>query len=105
MHRVYNPSNFRSPCKSNNPSLEYFENIMKLPKLNKVYKLDFEDNDFKIQYYENRNRVELTYRQKEYRNIEEDKIKNNVTLQQKNKMRFKNLSLQFKSAGEDERFH
>jgi hypothetical protein len=38
---------------------------MKLPRLNKSFRLDIEDNDFMLQYFENKNRIELTYRQKE----------------------------------------
>jgi hypothetical protein len=71
MHRVYNPST-HSPSKTKlkslqgkNKSIEQIESFMKLPRLNKSYKIDVEDGDFVFQYFENKNRIELTYRQKD----------------------------------------
>jgi hypothetical protein len=47
-----------------NPSLVCLENILKLPKINKEYKVDIIDDNFTIRYFENKKRVELTYRQR-----------------------------------------
>jgi hypothetical protein len=71
MYRVYNPI-VHSPSKTKlkslltkNKSMERIETFMKLPRLNKSFRLDIEDNDFTLQYFENKNRIELTYRQKD----------------------------------------
>ena len=48
-----------------NPSLICLEKIMRLPKINKEYKVDIEDDHFTIRYFENKKRVQITYRQKD----------------------------------------
>jgi hypothetical protein len=48
-----------------NPSLICLENILRLPKINKEYNIDIEDDRYRIRYFENKKRVELTYRQKD----------------------------------------
>lgn len=77
MNRVYNLTRFHSPLKTlsprksrkpsviqKNPSIVCLEKILKLPKINKEYKVDIIDDNFTIRYFENKNRVELTYRQR-----------------------------------------
>ena len=76
MNRVYNLTRLHSPLKilsprrkqksilQKNPSIVCLEKILKLPKINKEYKVDIIDNNFTIQYFENKKRVELTYRQR-----------------------------------------
>jgi hypothetical protein len=59
-----------------NPSLICLENILRLPKINKEYKVDIVDDHFTIRYFENKKRVELTYRQKD----QDDKNKKRVEL-------------------------
>jgi hypothetical protein len=71
MNRVYNLTRIHSPRlvkklaqTQKNPSLECLENIMKLPKMNKEYKVDIIDDNFTIRYYENKKRVSLTYKKR-----------------------------------------
>jgi hypothetical protein len=45
-----------------NPSLACLESILRLPKINKEYKVDIVDENFTIRYFENKKRVQLTYR-------------------------------------------
>lgn len=54
-----------------NPSLICLEKILKLPKINKDYKVDIIDDHFTIRYFENKKRVELTYRQRNPQEIQE----------------------------------
>lgn len=44
------------------PSLACLESILRLPKINKDYKVDIVDENFTIRYFENKKRVQLTYR-------------------------------------------
>jgi hypothetical protein len=86
MNRVYNLSRVNSPLKilrrrqpatelspvkisntkkiKKNQSLLFIEKILRLPKMDKEYKMNIEETDFVIQYFQNKSRVELTYRQK-----------------------------------------
>ena len=46
-----------------NKSLFCLDSIFQLPKVDKECKIDIVDNDFVVQYFENKNRIEVTYRQ------------------------------------------
>lgn len=70
MYRVYNDK-LRQPTSESQSNkekcVECLENIMRMPRISNKYKsyhIDIEDNDFVLKYFENKNRVKLTYRQK-----------------------------------------
>jgi hypothetical protein len=75
--KIMTESSIFSPLPKNkiqkNQSLVCLESILKLPKIHKEYKIDIIDKNFMIQYFENKKRVELTYRQRNISNTDATK--------------------------------